>query len=315
MPSFQISPIGFVNEIIAQVNVIRRELLGGDPPAALFHYTRLSGAEGITNSRIVRAMPVTGLRDKQEVLHGVKLVESEAEKLTRTGVPKFVANVLGRIPEELRGRMSRTFVACFCANPASEFHWKEYGPYCLRFETDHNREPLLRVSVSGAQVGYYRAIYGEAAQQNAVERALKGIVAAINSNTAGTLDGPWEDFSLARNASELLLDVIVAFKRAEFSNDAEWRLAVRPNSALASSAPDLADRNFDVIVRRGEKPHVELQVLRPIAPFYSVSLRSPVPYTAITQSPYCDSAEELRVIQRVLEKNGRGDIAIRKASI
>jgi hypothetical protein len=113
----------------------------------------------------------------------------------------------------------------------------------------------------------------------------------------------------------LLLDVIVAFKRAEFSNDAEWRLAVRPNSALASSAPDLADRNFDVIVRRGEKPHVELQVLRPIARFYSVSLRSPVPYTAITQSPYCDSAEELRVIQRVLEKNGRGDIAIRKASI
>ena len=65
--------------------------------------------------------------------------------------------------------MSRTFVACFCANPASEFHWKEYGPYCLRFETDRNREPLLRVSVSGAQVGYYRAVYGEAAQQNAVE--------------------------------------------------------------------------------------------------------------------------------------------------
>ena len=93
--SFQISPIGFVNDILAEVNIIRQDLLGGDLPPVLFHYTRLDGVLGITNSRIVRAMPVMGLRDKEEVLHGVKLVESEAEKLTRTGVPQICCQSIG----------------------------------------------------------------------------------------------------------------------------------------------------------------------------------------------------------------------------
>ncbi|MCU1333432.1 MAG: hypothetical protein JWM08_2424 [Candidatus Angelobacter sp.] len=310
------TPIGFVNEILFQVNAIRRELLG-KPPATLFHYTNLRGVLGIANSRIVRAMCVTGLNDDNEIHYGVNLVEVEISKVIRSEISQTTKAILNEIPEQLRTGISRTFVACFCANPASAFHWNSYGPYCLRFETDANREPLLRVSVSAAQVGYFRAIYGEEPQQVAINRALKTVISAVDRNTQGVLEGPWAKSTtqfLARNASELLLDLIVAFKKVEFEDDAEWRLAVRPKSALVSSSPNVADQNFDVLVKRETKEFVELQKLRSTNPFQNFAFRSPVPFAEVIQSPLCNDPGELELIRSFLDENGRTDIKVAMAS-
>jgi hypothetical protein len=171
--------------------------------------------------------------------------------------------------------------------------------------------------VSGAQVGYFKAIYAEASQQSAIKRALSAVVAAVERNTLGVLEGPWAEFMirfLARNASELLLDIIVSFKKAEFWRDEEWRLVVRPNSALTSSAPDITDRNFDILIRRETREYVDLQIIRPIMPFQNLALRSPVPFTAVIQSPFRDDSTELNVIEGVLNKNGRSDICVTRAS-
>lgn len=310
------APIGFVNDILSQVNALRQELLGQDPPNTLFHYTTLQGVVGITSSRIVRAMSVASLKDSSEIHYGVNLVETEVERKSHEKISPAAKAILSQLSVELRGRISRTFVACFCASPVSEFHWTSYGPYCLRFETDGNREPLLRVSVSGAQVGYFKAIYAEASQQSAMKRDLSAVVAAVERNTLGVLEGPWAESMirfLARNASELLLDIIVSFKKAEFWRDEEWRLVLRPNSALSSSAPDMADRNFDILVRREAKEYVELQIVRPPLPFQNLSLRSPVPFAAVVQSPFQTDSRELNIIERALSKNYRPDISVTRA--
>lgn len=307
------APIGFVNDILSQVNALRQELLGQDPPNALFHYTTLQGVVGITSSRIVRAMSVASLKDSSEIHYGVNLVETEVERKIHEKISQATKAILSQLSVELRARISRTFVACFCASPASKFHWTSYGPYCLRFETDGNREPLLRVAVSGAQVGYFKAIYAEASQQSAMKRALSAVVAAVERNTFGVLEGPWAESMirfLARNASELLLDIIVSFKKAEFWRDEEWRLVVRPNSALSSSAPDMADSNFDILVKRETKEYVELQIVRPPMPFQNLALRSPVPFAAVVQSPFLNDSRELNIIERALSKNYRPDICV-----
>ncbi|MGB9119959.1 MAG: hypothetical protein WCE73_05015 [Candidatus Angelobacter sp.] len=314
--SFRMAPIGFVNDILSQVNAIRQELLGQNPPDTLFHYTTLQGVVGITSSRIVRAMSVASLKDSSEIHYGVNLVETEVERKSHEEISQAAKAILSQLGAELKSRISRTFVACFCASPASEFHWDSYGPYCLRFETDGNREPLLRVSVSGAQVGYFKAIYAEASQQSAIKRALSAVIAAVEQHTLGALEGPWAESMirfLARNASELLLDIIVSFKKAEFWRDEEWRLVVRPNSALSSSAPDMADRNFDILVKRETKEYVELQIIRPPMLFQSVAMRSPVPFAAVVQSPFRNDSRELNIIERVLNKNYRADISVKRA--
>jgi hypothetical protein len=314
--SFRMSPIGFVSEILVQVNAIRQELLGQHPPATLFHYTSLQGVLGITSSRIVRAMSVASLRDSSEIHYGVNLVETEVERKSHEEISQAAKAILGQLGAELRSRISRTFVACFCASPASEFHWALYGPYCLRFETDGNREPLLGVSASGTQVGYFKAIYAETSHQSAIKRALSAVVAAVERNTLGVLEGPWAESMirfLARNASELLLDIIVSFKKAEFWRDEEWRLVVRPNSALSSSAPDMADRNFDILVRRETREYVELQIIRLPMLFQNLALRSPIPFVAVVQSPFLNDSSELNIIERVLNKNCRTDISVTRA--
>lgn len=309
---FSTSPVSFANEVLADINSIRLTLLGGSPPRFLFHYTSFAGVTGIAESRALRAFCAANQKDGSEIRYGAEMVDTELKKILREGVGATAEMILEGLSAQALRRMDRTFVACFCSSGKSVFHWQRYGEYGLRFDTNRNREPLLRPASTAAETGYHRVIYGRAKQKTAIRFALRGIARAVSNNTQGALTGPWAESIvkiLTRDAAQLILDLLVAFKKLRYCPEREWRLTVRPKTSLASSAPEMADQNFDITVQRGERSYVDLQ-LPGATQFFEPLLWPVVPFSAVMQNPFRPNAKERALIRDVLEQNGRVDIPV-----
>ena len=312
---FGISPVGFVEELAATVDALRAQLVGGKPPAYLFHYTGRDAVVSIANTRCLRATCVSDLKDPTELRHGISLVEDEIRRFRKRLHPSFGTAILPQIAEYLRSRIPYTFVTSFCENSGSIFHWRCYGDYCLRFETHGTGGPLLQTHFSHSYTQFHRIIYGRR-QRLAIRKALEGTVDAVNRHAYGIPEGPWADSVIgivARAASELLIDLIVSFKRLRYMFEREWRLVVRPNPDLLTSAPGLVDKNFQVGIKKEAKGYVELWVpvqSNPLAPMS----RPSVPFAEVIQSPFIRRPADLEFIESELIKNGASHIRVSQST-
>jgi hypothetical protein len=60
----------------------------------------------------------------------------------------------------------------------------------------------------------------------------------------------------ARNASQLLMDLVASFKERRFRQEKEWRIVCRPNLSLNTSAPGFERDNFKHLVKGDYKRYV-----------------------------------------------------------
>ena len=308
--SFSSSPLGFTNHIGKGLGSIRLRLLGHRaPPPVLYHYTKcFKTVLNIGNSRALWATCAENLTDTTEIDYGAKLVQEEVQRKLNSGVPEFPQMVLGGLHDALVARKGWTFVACFCATHDSDFHRDKYGKYCLGFDTRSNPVPQLRPRGPDAEVQYYRAIYRPCLQREAIRRAIDSIADSAMKNSCGVFKGPWKE-SLAqfhaRNASQLLMDLIVSFKAENFRRDKEWRIVCRPHLALNTSAPDLEQDNFKHLVK--ENNHVELQTSEPLGgEVICAHPRSAIPFSSIDRpAGFRSDDDERRRVLQMLEENGR----------
>jgi hypothetical protein len=309
--SFALKPVGLVSNLTETINRLRLEILGSNPPPMLFHYTSFRSAVSIVNSRCLRASCVSTLRDDKdnsEIHHGLEILREEIQSL-RNSIDLFSCMVLDRLVSAIELRVPKTFVLCFCGTRQSTYHGFSYGHFCLEFPTSQYREPLIRPAASDASVQYTHVIYGRVRQRSVLRRALKSCVEAIERNSGGTPEGEWmpsmSDF-VARNAAELFLDLVVSFKRLRFALDREWRMVVRPNSALLSSAPIIADQNFEVLVK-SESTRSFVELFLPVTQeLFMPLLRPPIPFQRISSTVWARAREKATIID-ALKKNGRTD--------
>jgi len=171
------------------VNSIRLRLLGGRLPTALYHYTCFDAVLKIGDSRVLWATSATDLADAKEIEYGAELVEEQVQRKVKSGVAEFPEMVLKRLSAALNDSKPWTFVVCFCPMPDSTFHRKDYGEYCLEFDTASSWEPQLRPRTPDASVQYYRAIYWQCVQRGAIRRAIDAITDAATNNSSGAALG------------------------------------------------------------------------------------------------------------------------------
>jgi hypothetical protein len=308
-------PTEFTSDIAKTVNSIRLRLLGGRLPPALYHYTCFDAVLKIGDSRVLWATSAADLADATEIEYGAELVEEQVQRKVKSGIAEFPEMILQRLPAALIDCKSWTFVVCFCPTSDSAFHWKDYGEYCLEFDTRRSWEPQLRPRTSDADVQYYRAIYWQCAQRGAIRRAIDAITDAATNNSSGVALGPWTESIArfcARNASQLLMDLVASFKASRFRREKEWRIVCRPNLSLNSSAPDLERDRFKHMVKGDRKHYVELHTQAPDrGQIIGGHPRLAVPFCSIRrQDGFLRDDDELRRIRQMLEDNGRSDIKL-----
>ena len=79
------------------------------------------------------------------------------------------------------------------------------------------------------------SIYDEVKQAGAMERALEAISLSISQNTSGQNEGPWAEAmtdSCARNTAQLLLGIVVGFKRSPFQGEKRMAYRMRSTSRI-----------------------------------------------------------------------------------
>jgi hypothetical protein len=308
--------MAFVNDVGKAVDAIRLRLLGRSLPTELYHYTCFDTVLKIGNSRALRATCAADLGDTKEVKYGAELVQEQVERKVNSGAAEFPKMVLKLLHAALIDRKSWTFVACFCATHDSGFHRKKYGEYCLGFDTRSIWDPQLRPrSGLSADVQYYRAIYRQCVQREAIRRAIDSIAeSALGSSGGGVIQGPWTESIAkfyARNAAQLLMDLITSFKTADFRKEKEWRIVCRPSLSLNSSAPDLEQDSFRHLVNIDRKHYIELQTPVPNRGVICAHSRAAVPFSSICRPDgFRHDDDERRDILQMLGQNDRLDIRL-----
>ncbi len=102
--------------------------------------------------------------------YGVEILNAEIENLLiGEGASSTAKLLLEGLAVQVLDRRKRMFVACFCSNGMSPFRWRKFGRYCLRFDTDVDRQPLVRPATGFAEVEQHRVIYGRARQRHAIQ--------------------------------------------------------------------------------------------------------------------------------------------------
>jgi hypothetical protein len=313
--SFLLKPSEFTSDVAQAVNSIRLRLLGGSLPPALYHYTCFDAVIKIGDSRGLWATSAADLEDAKEIEYGAELVRQEVRRKVKSGLAEFPQMVLELLPAGLIDSKPWTFVVCFCAMQGSGFHRKDYGEYCLEFDTRSSWDPQLRPRSSDADIRYYRAIYWRCVQRGAIRRAIGAIIDSAAKNTSGVAQGPWMESIAkfcARNASQLLMDLVASFKASRFRREKEWRIVCRPNLSLNTSAPGLERDNFKHLVKGDRKHYVELQTPAPDRGRIIGGPRiAPVPFCSIRRPDgFRSDDDELRRIRQMLEENDCRDIKL-----
>jgi hypothetical protein len=253
------------------------------------------------------------LSDKKEIDLGVEIVQAEVLGRVRAGVDEFPQMVLDNLLAALPDRKMWTFIACFCAEQDSHFHRKKYGEYCLGFETHSTWEPRLRpLAGLQADVQYYRAVYWQPKQREAIRRVIESIADSASRNAVRGALMPWGAKFCARNASQLLMDLIVSFKTRTFRREKEWRIVCRPVLALNSLDPDFEQRSFEHLVRAGTMRYVELQTPAPNRGQVICGCpRLAIPFDSIYRSDgFRHDDDEKHRITQMLAEHDRPDIKL-----
>ena len=308
---FSVSNLSLTSAIAESLREIQYKLFHGPAPHSLHHYTKSAAVvESIVRERFLWATCIADQSDQTEISHASEMAAQLAEELQGPRIPEFALSVLKRLPFFMEERKRWIFIACFCDSNDSGFHWREYGDYRLTFPFPRASTPSLTLSDPQAECWYQRVVYDERLQRVAIERSLRSISHAISHNTSGRNEGPWAQSMVdncARNAAQLLLGIVVGFKRSSFQAEREWRIVCAPRLGTNSSAPRWIDESFAVNIKSSPRRHVLLRIQPEPHPFQP-PLIPPVPLSEWAWNPNRLNREGVEKINEALKVNHRADL-------
>jgi hypothetical protein len=307
-------PLVLRSDLSNAINSAARRYLHWPPPKWLFHYTREDGFIGITKSRAIRATRASFLPDTEEIHHGISLLQDLASK-KKFRLSRRNQRVLDHALTILPSSIEWIFVTCFSEAGDHAYQWRNYGCYCLGFELECDQLHLRPGTFWRPRATLMRAVYDEATKHNAVKALVFDIFRAIDVNCSfDDLDcfgiGRWMAFDIA----EVLLDLIVCFKKERYRDEHEWRLVVRPNHELCTTDRVGPDRTFAVLVKSGPKPYVDL-VRRYSSTCLELRFRELLPYQTIRISPLEDFEKSKAEAIEVLRRTEAGEVPIMNSAL
>ncbi|MEE4279000.1 MAG: DUF2971 domain-containing protein [Halieaceae bacterium] len=201
------------------INAITRSLFTTEPRETLYHYTSLSGMQGIIGSRELRASDIRYMNDSAELRHTLELLNRQVTRRILSGVDH--PEHLNAFLDWLGGRIvsgPMLFGASFRANGNLLSQWRGYSVHgkgvSLGFDP---AEIAHRAALQGFSVG--RCIYDPDEQQQLIEEVIDGVESmGRESRDALPLEQRFEPIE------EDLLRIAAVLKHPAFEEEQEWRI-------------------------------------------------------------------------------------------
>jgi hypothetical protein len=212
-----------------------RALPGVNPakrPPSLFHFTDLSGFEGIHASKKLWASHVASLNDLSEGVHGRRRCKRFLEQYQGSSPKDLFARLVLRLLDPANSPPPleidiQPYVVSFCARKDGAIHWLAYGREGTGLAIDFDPWGLVPAD-AGKDLGFELApvIYKRAEQVKVFADLLDAVWAVLPGATAGL--GPHDEKFLrhyAAHATAMFMTLATArMKKYAFRDEREWRL-------------------------------------------------------------------------------------------
>jgi len=206
------------------LDALTRQLFSARPRETLYHYTTLTGLQGIVGSAELRASDIRYMNDSTELRHTLELLNQQITRRILAGVdnPELLNALLDWLSHRIvSGPM--LFGASFRANGNLLSQWRGYSVHGKGVSMGMSPEQILsRAAAQSFEVT--RCIYDRSEQ----ERLINSIVDAVESLAAEhdmqeLVNGePWQ--SLFQRIEGDLLRIAAVLKHPTFEEEQEWRI-------------------------------------------------------------------------------------------
>ncbi|SRR6056297_396645 len=206
------------------LDALTRQLFSARPRETLYHYTTLTGLQGIVGSAELRASDIRYMNDSTELRHTLELLNQQITRRILAGVdnPELLNALLDWLSHRIvSGPM--LFGASFRANGNLLSQWRGYSVHGKGVSMGMSPEQILsRAAAQSFEVT--RCIYDRSEQ----ERLINSIVDAVESLAAEhdmqeLVNGePWQ--GLFQRIEGDLLRIAAVLKHPTFEEEQEWRI-------------------------------------------------------------------------------------------
>ncbi len=314
--------------VFSRVKFRKRKL-----PPCLYHYTSMSGLEGIISQNRLWATSAaeSPKNDQKEIHYGCELFKKLIDDQLTTEISPFTVAILHELKTLIVGRVQNIFLTSFCTLDGDEEMHRNFGGYCLQFPLD-NRGSVGVTAPHGLAAGQgfltelAPAIYDQKDQKAALLSVLNPLLQTLEDRSliVGIDHGGWARAMakfVAFTVSDLALTSITRMKGPGFRHEREWRLVVRPCRLRFSSDPTEADRNCEYFIKQGPpKRHVELapveprSTLVPGAIFGLLQSEPALPVKAVRLSS-CQHDREAESVRQLLSKHDLDAVAVLRSRV
>ncbi len=267
-PIYFLSPRNFISEIKQAEELFNTRWLNlhsYEDEKILYHYTNLDGLKGIIDTRSLWFSHTTSLNDPSESEYGKNMIASRLfteENNVKNDNWKRFFNMLREEVINFYKNNYQTYIACFCEMDNLLSQWRSYANkgdgYNIGFNI--NDKTLYSHDVSKLDTPTYiilrRVIYKKEEQESLINAYITEINKALEKaeqHSKVYSENGWID-QAAMQASNILYDMIFAFKNPAFSEEKEWRLvkvmksSVRPESIRFRSNTSILEPYLEIFI-------------------------------------------------------------------
>lgn len=205
------------------LDTLTRQLFSDRPEETLYHYTTLTGLQGIVDSAELRASDIRYMNDSTELRHTLELLNQQVTRRILAGVdnPELLNALLDWLSHRVvSGPM--LFGASFRANGNLLSQWRGYSVHGKGVSLGMTPQHIL--SCAEAQsFEVARCIYARSEQVRLIDRiidAVEALAASHDIDDGG--DEPWLD--LFHSLEGDLLRIAAVLKHPAFEEEQEWRI-------------------------------------------------------------------------------------------
>lgn len=205
----------------------------------LYHYTTMSGLQGIIRERALWCSHTSTLNDPVELNYGKELItnilQDRMKKDNREELRGFFHSLMVQV-QAFGEKTFHVFVSCFCESESLLSQWRSYsdkgGGYNLGLRLSCKSCITSDLKEIGeAKTPFMRkVIYGRKRQEEIVSAYLDLVVDAARKVFGSGEYSQYPDYPdyhssvMGMQASNVLLDMLPSFKHPAFASENEWRL-------------------------------------------------------------------------------------------
>jgi len=206
--------------------VALQELPTLNPPDRLFHYTTMSGLEGITREGSLWASDVRYLNDYSELTYAANLIQDELNALI-TAIPD------DDLREGIRTYPGwanpfefgfNPFVVCFCEEGDLLSQWRGYGGQ-TGVSLGFDMRQIFSSPATHSRTHLSKVVYDETSQRRSVRAVGNAWLSAlVEMRQEGAAADELVPYPAIWALHEALVTFHLRFKHSGFAEEREWRL-------------------------------------------------------------------------------------------